>query len=170
MANNCFNNIIISGDTQDLERIADMAKEGYEKLISNFDHEQSGDNPKWFDISCIDLNKDELVISGDSAWRPALELFAYISERYKSIQIMYQYEEMGCDFAGYADIKNGTIDDHCYDYWTGIIKSLGEDEALTLVFENELECYDRLKDLVDSSMYNAFSPEYQEKIKEAYNE
>lgn len=30
---------------------------------------------------------------------------------------MYDYEEIGCDFGGWSEIKNGIIDNKIYSYW-----------------------------------------------------
>lgn len=53
-------------------------------------------------------------LSGMTAWSPALEIFAAITEQYP-VAVRYKYVEEGMSFLGVADIENGTIFDDCRD-------------------------------------------------------
>jgi hypothetical protein len=44
----------------------------------------------------------------------------------------------------------------------------GEKEALCMVIENELSCYESEEELIESGMYLAFSEESQAEILESY--
>jgi len=99
-----------------------------------------------------------------------LLLFHEITKRFTSFKIRYEYEEMGNDFAGYADITNDSFTDNCFKYWEGIIATQGETDALEQVLNNEMECYDTEEELIESDMYLAFSEESKKEILETYNE
>jgi len=49
-------------------------------------------------------------VGSSTAWSPAFEIFATISEQYP-VKIVYQYAEEGMCFFGQAVIENGEIDD-----------------------------------------------------------
>jgi hypothetical protein len=75
---------------------------------------------------------------------------------------------MGCDFSGWAEIEDGECDDNCFEYWKGIVIREGEEEALCMVIENEISCYESEEELIESDMYLAFSEESQAEILESY--
>jgi hypothetical protein len=66
---------------------------------------------------------------------------------------------MGCDFAGFANIKAGTIEDNCYKYWEGIFEINGEESFLTTVKENELNNIETMEELRQTDWYNLLSDE-----------
>ncbi len=178
MANNCYNYIKITGDRAQLKKLykdfvldpksgCDSGFDIYENLRHKYQKEFKND-AKWFDMDIDFQDKDEITISGDSAWCPCLDIFTKISEKFPKLSINYSYEEMGCDFSGWADIKDGVCDDNCFTYWEGIIKRDGEEEAMYNVIENELECYETEEELVESTMYLAFSEECKLEILEEY--
>lgn len=180
MANNCYNYIQITGEKTEIKEFSEMLKldktkgqdsgtDIYENLCEIFDRQR--DDARWFEMDIHEFydDQDEIIISGDSAWSPCLEIFTRISEKFTSFQIRYEYEEMGCDFAGYANITDGNCDDNCFKYWEGKIQSCGENEALSEVLSNELECYDTEEELIESDMYLAFSEESKKEILESFN-
>src|SRR5690606_9094983 len=61
---------------------------------------------KWFDFYIDDDQPDMLVISGDTAWSPCLELSREISKAF-GVSIEHHYVEEGMDFAGYRKYSNG---------------------------------------------------------------
>lgn len=179
MANNCYNFIQINGSSDDIKeflsmlQINEFQEDGcdiYQNLLTEFNHNEIGENAKWFEMDIHDSDENCILISGDTAWVPSLELFTKISEKFKSFEIRYEYEEAGCDFSGWADIHNGSCKDNCFAYWEGVIKTQGESEALSLVLTNELECYETIEDLLESDMFNQFSKESQKEILENFNE
>mgnify|MGYP001600536406 CR=1 FL=1 len=141
-----------------------MIKEFCDSKLESFDG-----NAKWFDLLTEEDTEDcgYLRISGDSAWSPSLTLFTAISERYPSFKIRYEYEEMGCDFSGWADIENGEMQDHTFGYWEGLVE-MDKGNALDQAIGNELECYDTEEELLESDMYKAFDEDAQAEILEAY--
>lgn len=107
------------------------------EIYLNLQHEfgNFGNDAKWFDLD-IDFepeeNSEEIKISGDSAWCPSLELFTAISKKYTSFKIRYEYEEMGCDFSGWADISEGNCTNNEFTYWKGIFEMQGEKQQKIL--------------------------------------
>ena len=178
MANNCYNFIQIEGSKKEIKAFLKLLKKDeskgqnsgydiYQNLIHDFG--KFGNDARWFDIDVQELNETEISIAGDSAWCPCLEIFTAISEKYQSFIIRYEYDEMGCDFAGFAEISQGNCNDNCFSYWEGIIASQGESDAMEMVINNELDCYETKEELIESDMYNAFSKENQKEILENYN-
>ena len=182
MANYCYNNIEIKGSEQEIKEFAkmldlnDSQKNGCEvyanllnEFFGTFEQGYGDGNAKWFDLLTEEDTEDYgyLRISGDSAWNPSLTLFEKISERYPSFKIRYEYEEMGCDFSGWADIENGEMQDHTFGYWEGLVE-MDKGNALDQAIGNELECYDTEEELLESDMYKAFDECLQAEILEAY--
>jgi hypothetical protein len=179
MANHCYNFIEINGseeEIKDFAKLLDLSDtqengcEVYAKLLTEFCEGEIGENAKWFDLLTEEDTEDYgyLRISGDTAWSPSLDLFGKISEKYPSFKIRYEYEEMGNDFSGWADIENGEIQDNCFDYWEGQV-AMNYTNALENAIANELECYDTETELIESDMYKAFSEDAQKEILENYN-
>jgi len=97
-------------------------------------------------------------------------LFTKISEKYPSFKIHYEYEEPGCDFAGFAEIAEGNCKDNCYTYWEG--KAVNDyDYAFQSAFE-DVSCYcdedETEEDFIDSDLYKAFKPEEQKELLEEF--
>lgn len=177
MANHCDNYIRITGDKDQLKELykdlilaPEDAGDGfitYANLRNKY-KKDLGDDARWFEMYITFDTDDEIVISGSSAWCPCLELFTEISAKFPGLSIYYSYEEMGCDFSGWANISDGNCDDNVFKYWEGIIARDGEDYALEQAIENELECYESEEELIESDMYLAFSEESQAEILEYY--
>ena len=74
----------------------------YPRLLKTFKNGEIGNDARWFDIDFIEADDNEIILSGDSAWSPCLQLFTKISNLYKSFKIHYEYEEQGSDFCGFA--------------------------------------------------------------------
>ena len=176
MANNCYNYIEIIGDKNQLKDLytdlvldpktgCDSGCDIYENICHKYG--KGGNDARWFDMD-VQLYENEIIISGDSAWCPCLEIFTEISSKFPELSIRYSYEEMGVGFAGWADIENGECNDNEFGYWEGIIKREGESEALCMVLENELECYESEEELKKSEMYLSFSEESRSEILESY--
>lgn len=176
MANHCYNFITINGDEKEIKEFSNLLKidqtkgqdslDIYENIKADFETFQ--EDAKWFDIYINDEDETCIILSGDSAWCPALELFTAISKKYQSFEIRYEYEEMGYDFSGWADINKGECLDNCFSYWEGKIKILGETEVLYYVIESELECYETEEELIETEMFNLFGKENQNIILEEF--
>lgn len=181
MANNCYNSIVITGDAQQIKDFKNLINPNRNAMFDGEElssalygkYGRDSSDGRWLDFRMTNQDEEEEInnefirLSGDSAWTPMLEMFTKISKEY-SFTIRYEYEEMGCDFAGYADIKNGVCEDNCFTFWEGQIKMADEQNALDLVLDNELECYESEAELLSSSMYLAFSSEKKAIILEAW--
>jgi hypothetical protein len=178
MANNCYNYITITGEKTEIAsfklllQIEANKGQDNEDIYLNLqtDFGKFEKDPRWFNFDVHTADDEETItISGDSAWIPALELFTAISQRFQSFQIRYEYDEMGCDFSGWADISQGECTDNSFAYWEGQIQMHGEEQAFTNVIENELESYESEEELKESDMYLSFSEDKQAEILENYN-
>ena len=67
-------------------------------------------------IESIEEGDSEIITYFDSAWSPPIEGFKDISIKYPKITFFLSYEEPGMGFKGLAKIKNGIVDDACFDY------------------------------------------------------
>lgn len=54
----------------------------------------------------------QFFVCSSTAWSPAFEIFATITEQYP-VKAIYRYAEEGMNFFGQAIIENGEIDDDC---------------------------------------------------------
>ena len=177
MANNCMNYINITGSKNDMQKLSKLLEVSekqengcdiYANLCNEFG--KSENDGSWFNIDVVnDDEGNEIIISGDSAWYPCLDLFTKISEKYPSLEIHYEYEEPGCDFAGYADINDGTCQDNCFGYWKGKAANDYEFafqcafEEIEYNFEEESE-----EEFKESDMYLAFQPDEQKELLEEF--
>jgi hypothetical protein len=178
MANNCYNFIQIEGNKTEileLKKLLELDKKngqdsGYD-IYENLKHDFGSfeNDGRWFDIDVQELSETEITISGDSAWCPCLEIFTKISEKFPSLIIRYEYEEQGCDFAGWAEIGEGNCNDNCFSYWKGIFKMRGEEDTKDYIITNELECYETEDELKEADFYSLFVTENQAEILEMYN-
>lgn len=125
MANNCWNWVSFNGNEKKLDTLEKLFKT-YDKTnyFTEFGDIVLGKKPrdyksqhfdfyytygtKWWDF---DIQRDDdncLVIMGDSAWSPPLELTKRISSAYK-LEVHHEFEEAGNDFAGKHVYKNGNV-------------------------------------------------------------
>lgn len=168
MANSCYNFIEITGDKKQLKKlIKDLVPESDVYINLCHKYGKGERDAKWFNID-VNVQVYNIHLLGDSAWRPSLGLFTSISKKFPKLTFKYSYEEMGCDFSGWADIANGICNDNIFPYWEGIIARDGESVALAEVLENELECYDTEEELIESKMYSSFGEESRLEILDNY--
>lgn len=174
MANNCYNYITISGEKNEISELKKMLVKTpeqddfdlYQSLKNSF--EIHGDDARWFDMDVHDSGDEEIIISGDSAWCPSLGLFTEISKKFPSLKIRYEYEEGGCNFAGYAEISEGNCNDNCFSYWKGKIEINGEEDTADEFCLNNLENYDDEAELLECSDFNEFSESTKSEILEQF--
>lgn len=125
MANNCWNWVSFTGDKKTLNKLENKFKK-YDKtswftqfgdiVLDKKKREYEGQHfdfyyqygTKWWEFDIQRDDDDCLVIMGDSAWSPPLELTLKISKKYK-LWVHHEFEEGGCDFAGKHEYKNGEI-------------------------------------------------------------
>ena len=170
MANNCWNSIYIEGSEIEIESFRSELQQGYGTLLGIFNEGNIGENARWFEMD-VEIEHEWISITGDSAWHPSLDLFTEISKKYPSFEIKYSYEEPGCNFAGWADISNGTLHDNCFGYWEGIVERDGEEEAYSMITEFEIDCFESEDELRESDMYNVLTDNLlKHQVIEAFNE
>jgi|11_taG_2_1085331.scaffolds.fasta_scaffold15888_4 hypothetical protein len=125
MANNCWNWVSFNGDKKNLDKLEKVLKI-YDKTnyFTEFGDIVLGRKPqdyksqpfdfyykygtKWWDFDISRDSDTSLVINGDSAWSPPLELTKRISSAYK-LEVQHEFEEAGNDFAGIHKYKNGEV-------------------------------------------------------------
>lgn len=177
MANHCFNNIIITGNKKEIASFfkhLQFPEENksiniYPRLLKTFKNGEIGNDARWFDIDFIEADDNEIILSGDSAWSPCLQLFTKISNLYKSFKIHYEYEEQGSDFCGFADMHKGMLKDNCFSYWLGKV-TMNRSEALESVLSGYLDDFDTQAELLESDLFNSFPDDDKRKIFEEWNE
>jgi len=179
MANNCYNYIDIKGNAEDIKSLSELLKKDeskgqdsgtdiYMNLVHDFGDFDS--DAKWFDIYVDNETETALTITGDSAWCPCLELFTEISKKFPSLVIRYEYDEMGADFSGWADIENGNCVDHEFTYWKGQLEIRGESGLMEHILSSEVACYETEEELREADFFSLVSAESQAEILEAFNE
>lgn len=176
MANVCNNNITIEGDIEEIKEFSNFIPEEYEDgndvyndLLLEYGCVNGDGIPKWFHMYIdIDFEKGVIEISGNSAWQPALELMGKISDKFKSFQIRYEYDEVGMDFAGVANICDGSISDNCYTYWEGLLKTGREEHAFDCFNFFVADNIETKDELLENRVYNMFSKGHKEAILEEW--
>jgi len=128
MANNCWNRVLITGDSDTLKKLNDKFEShtslNYSNYAEMFDTDVSdmeGDDwgPKWFTPTPT-LEDGQLIVTGDSAWSPAIEFFELISSEY-SVKVDLSYDERGLDFAGRIVMDNGVVEStEEWTYWESL--------------------------------------------------
>jgi hypothetical protein len=166
MANNCSNYISITGSSKEIKKLAKEITKEDAYLILCSKYGKSENDPRWFTFDNVEVYEAHITISGDSAWCPALDLFTNISKKYPSIEIEYEYEEGGCDFAGTATISQGACTDNCQTYWKGKVE-IDYDYALQCAFES-LDGFESEEELMESDMILAFKEDDQEELLKTY--
>ena len=123
----------------------------------------------------MDRDSDEcLVISGDTAWSPPLELMKRVSRRYQ-VEVLHEFEEPGCDFAGLHTYKNGEVidrKDYTYDEYTYINNyESWWDDMIDRINENPYDTWEEfVKDFIDDSVLNIISSKDLQELKDEFNE
>ena len=132
MANNCDNYVTFTGKKEDIETLYQRFKKYDEcdyfthfaemvlgKPLSPVDDQfnEYAYGIKWWDFD-VTLQDDELVVSGDSAWSPPLQLIGEITKVF-NVSANGSYYEMGMDFAGDYSAQHGVLIDNemtCFEY------------------------------------------------------
>lgn len=126
MANYCYNYVRITGD----EKTLDLLQEKFKNYSNTNYFTEFGDTffdikrdyksenfafyykygTKWWDFQMQRDEATELIITGDSAWSPPINLIQKISETY-NVEIYSEWDEPGMDFAGKVTYINGNMKD-----------------------------------------------------------
>jgi len=191
MANNCWNWVSITGCKSSLDRIESKFKKydqtdyftEFGDIVLEKKTRQYKEQPfefyyyygtKWWDID-MDRNSDEcLVISGDTAWSPPLELMKRVSRRYQ-VEVLHEFEEPGCDFAGVHTYKNGEVidrKDYTYDEYRYIDNyESWWDDMIDRINDNPYDTWEEfVEDFIDDSVLNIISSKDLQKLKDVFNE
>jgi hypothetical protein len=133
MANHCWNWACLEGDPKELKTILSRMKD-YEKFNNltdwtnhiigeeRFDKEKHSPydvvGTRWWDVDWEDVEVDgnELVVQGSSAWSPVTHLMELLAKEF-NLNVLLEFEECGCDFGGYCKYgPDGIIEDHNVSY------------------------------------------------------
>jgi hypothetical protein len=128
MANDCWNRVTITGDSDTLNKLKNMFDthpslnySNYHEMFVTDVSDMKGEDwgPKWF-LPYAEMVDEELIVTGDSAWSPAIEFFEVLTDEYP-IKCDFWYDERGFDFAGHVTIEEGYVDTHVeWTYWEGL--------------------------------------------------
>jgi hypothetical protein len=133
MANYCSNHVTFTGKKEDIERLhirfkrynecdyfthfAEMVLGKPLSSIIDGEFDTYAYGTKWWDFE-LRLEHDGLIVSGDSAWSPPLQLIAEITKVF-DVEAHGDYYECGMDFAGDYSAHDGVLDDNemtCFEY------------------------------------------------------
>ncbi len=128
MPNYCTNIIMINGEAEILDVLAEFIKSDYgdvdfNKLIMSpvfgkiidgldsnswcMDHWGTKWNAK--DIDVVRVNENELKIKFETAWSPSIPIVDKMAELFPKVSINYKYFESDCDFSGIKTYKDGLV-------------------------------------------------------------
>jgi len=187
MANNCYNWAQITGSKENLDLLEARLKEAKSVDDSlywvSFHHvlgievPDSGDlyntfGTKWYDAEWNRESDTEATLSGDSAWSPPSEFFLKLSDVYQ-LAIESEYEEGGCDFAGYYNCINGeVVRDDTYSYNMFYLLENREFFIEKICDDITHGTYDDYEDFVkyNEDVVKALTPQEINQIKEHFNE
>jgi len=185
MANYCWNWVIIEGNEDTLKEIQSKIDKGIKEgegyltkvadlLLDENRHEHNVESlydaygTRWWDIDRNEIQGDELILIGSSAWSPPNILMQKISEKYK-VKITIEFEEMGCDFGGSETYVNGVMTEEInmsYREWTYFQEPEYAVQNLIEDLEYSPDWFEDLDDLEKSLHY--MTKDDKEEIKEVY--
>jgi hypothetical protein len=168
MANHCYNWISFYGKKESLDKLA-KALETYENFTSFNDWVDSmieytppkNDErvyyhygTKWFDFEIDDNGDEHMLVRGDSAWSPPLEMTRSLCEHF-GVGARHEFEESGCDFGGYWVIQdNGYVSeelDVTYNHWRYMEDSHSYMD--NLINDLEDESYGSIEELLEDNKF-----------------
>ena len=123
MSNHCWNNVVIEGKKEVLDKLEELFKKYHEvdyfvdfgnaffpdleNLPTKEDYNYYG--TKWWEFSINSEHDEYLEISGDSAWAPPIALMLMISQEYQ-VKCTISFSESGCDFGGVHIYDKGNVE------------------------------------------------------------
>lgn len=185
MANYCFNWVIIEGNEDALKEIQSKIEEGMkveegyltkvaDLLLDENRHEHNEESlydvygTRWWDIDRNEIQGDDLVLSGSSAWSPPNVLMQKISEKYQ-VKITIEFEECGNDFGGSETYVNGVMIEEVNMSYREWMYFQEPDYALQNLIEDLEDCPDWFEDLDDlEKSLHYMTKEHREEIREVY--
>lgn len=167
MANHCFNWIVFTGSKESLKKLETEAFKTYknfntfndwvDSVIGNDDEShQDGYHygTRWFDFDVHEISDEHMIVGGDSAWNPPIEMTRVFCEHF-DLSARHEYEECGNDYGGYVEInKDGVITkefDTTYDHWRYI-----EDPCSyfdNLMYDIEYSNYESIDELLSCNHF-----------------
>ncbi len=96
---------------------------------------------KW-NASNVDIIMDEkLYYNFDTAWSPPEPWFYKLVKKYPNIDMHLEYEEAGCDFAGYVSYSGGDLTEDTYELSVSIWNKCDK-KFLNETINNEIKKYE----------------------------
>ena len=96
---------------------------------------------KW-NASNVDIIMDEkLYYNFDTAWSPPEPWFYKLVQKYPNIDMHLEYEEAGCDFAGYVSYSGGDLTEDTYELSVSIWNNCDK-KFLNETINNEIKKYE----------------------------
>ena len=96
---------------------------------------------KW-NASNVDIIMDEkLYYNFDTAWSPPEPWFYKLVQKYPNIDMHLEYEEAGCDFAGYVSYCGGDLTEDTYELSVSIWNKCDK-KFLNETINNEIKKYE----------------------------
>lgn len=176
MANYCWNYAVLSGDKDVLDEIQERFSkyDDFNYFIHFGDYVLKKETPtnteeyylygtKWWEFNIDERTDITLIISGDSAWSPPLELLRQISEVY-NVSIEGEYAEPGMDFAGFFTIEDGYLNDNEMTYFEFELVSDRE-----YAIDNLIDMLSGLGEELNEDEYPQLTQQEKEYIKEQLN-
>ena len=105
MPNYCDNSLILKGKQENLEQLLTYFKTNADnELYLDLDlietEMKTSLNTRFFILDCSPgITDNELMLEATTAWRPALDIFDYLCDKYK-LEMDYSYCEMGVGLVG----------------------------------------------------------------------
>lgn len=132
MANYCYNWMSFTGSSSSIKELKEKAFGSYgdykyftkwvdgvigKETKKDFDAYEYG--TRWFEFD-IEECDEEIVVCGDSAWSPPIEMAQAFCKHF-NVECIIEYEESGNDFGGRASISNDglvvSVEDYTYREW-----------------------------------------------------
>lgn len=135
MPNLCFNEITISGDVQTFVRdLLNLNPE--DGLFSSFAGQEDWGTSR--DVRIVDfvhsIDKDTVILIGDTAWSPPLGFCRKIANDYK-VDVQIYYEEPNGNFAGELYVNENGETGGDYEFLEGVYYCKGFKVWLNYVIE-----------------------------------
>jgi len=185
MANYCWNWVIIEGNEDTLKKIQSKIDKGIKEgegyltkvadlLLDENRHEHNVESlydaygTRWWDIDRNEIQGDDLILNGSSAWSPPNILMQKISDKYQ-VKVTIEFEEFGNDFGGSETYVNGVMTEEINMSYREWMYFQEPEYAVQNLIEDLEDCPDWFEDLDDlEKSLHYMTKEDKEEIKEVY--